>query len=485
MGIDFHRAEYEAALPDWKMIDDMCDEKHLSDHIPDLDVLVEKNGLGKTKNDKFKERASFFGATRLTLQSLVGTAFEKDPMVTLPPKLGYMLKNVDGGGSDIWQQMQAATGQVIRKARCGLFVTMPATEGPTSVADQEAGRVLATIHLIDARRIINWWTTRDGAETILAGVIFTDTQETIDNYEVKAAPIRRELALDEAGNFFDRTWRKADKGKDEWIADDPIYPRQGNGALWRRIPFMFLGAEANSWSMQTPPMISIARKNRDHLRNSAINEEGIWFSGHIQPVADEMDAAALDTLLKAQGEGGFKIGGGQLLVAMGFRFEVAEPNTAARQAMIDKAEEMAALGARFLQAGTVAKTATQSSGEAKIGHSVLSLVSVNVEDGYQWAVEQAAIYMNESGSVEVKLNRSFMEPEVTAEKMREIRETVLAGMAPAETMFRALQRSGDLPPEMTLEQYQAQMDQAGTLLDRQVEAAIRDRAAAMTQGNPA
>jgi hypothetical protein len=184
---------------------------------------------------------------------------------------------------------------------------------------------------------------------------------------------------------------------------------------------------------------------------------------------------------------GFKIGGGQLLVAKGFRFEVADPTTAARQGMIDKAEEMAALGARFVQPGTAVKTATQSRSDDKTAHSVLSLACVNVEDGYQWACETAARYMNlDPGAVEVKISRQFMEPEITAEKMREIRENVLAGLLPLESAFRAAQRAGDLPPEMTFEEFESAVSEAGTLVERQVEQAMRDRAAALQRpGDPA
>lgn len=459
MTIDARRQEYDDALPVWKLIDDMCDEKNLADHIPDLDVL-KVAGENDRKNRAFKDRASFFGASRLTLQSLIGVAFEVDPSIELPPQLDYLRKNVDGGGADIWQQMQLATGQVLRKGRIGLFVAMPATGGNVSVADQEAGRVASTIHAIDARRIINWWTRKDGAETILGGVVFTDARETLEDYEIKRTETRRELAIDDNGRFYDRTWIKSDKD-DKWIPEEAVYPVKGNGGAWSRIPFMFVGSEINSWDVQTPPMISLARKNRDHLRNSAINEEGIWFSGHIQPVADELDPVAMEGLVKAQGEGSFKIGGGQLLVAKGFRFEVAEPNTAARQGMLDKAEEMAALGARFVRPGEAAKTATQSAGDMKTQHSVLSLISVNVEDAYQWACERAAEYMRASGAVKIKLHRGFMDPEVTPEKMREIRENVLSGLAPLETMFIAMQRAGDIDPETSFEEFREEVQANG------------------------
>ena len=473
MAIDWQRPEYNRELPRWSLVDDMAEERNLARHIPDLDVLKgtdsyvdEASGRvqyfatqDSSRNAEFKNRASFFGATRMTLESLIGIAFERDPQIELPTGLEYLLTNVDGSGCDMWQQMQEATGEALKKARGGLYVTMPQVDGGTSLADQEALRNVATVQLITAERIVNWWTTTDGSETYLAGVVFTDTRDTVDDYEVTQTPTRRELALDEAGYFFDRTWVESTDGKGgmSWLPEEPIYATDSSGSRLRRLPFMFFGARSNSWRIQIPPMLSLASKNRDHLVNSAINEEGIWFSGHIQPVADEMDPEALDVISGA----GFKIGGGHMMIAKGFRFEVAEPNTASRQGMMDKAEEMAALGAKIITPGGVAKTAQQDAGEQRASHSVLSLVCVNIEDVYQWACETAQAFVGAAGDITIKINRSFMEPAITVEKTKELRENLLSGVIGPDEMFRALQLSGDIDPAKTLDDYREELADRG------------------------
>lgn len=466
MSIDWKRPEYEEELPCWSLVDDMVREKNLTQYIPDLDILKKTNSVrgddGRTnyystpdslRNIEFKDRASFFGASQLTLESLIGIAFERDPQITLPSGMDYLLTNVDGSGVDMWQQMQEATAETLKKARGGLYVTMPQVES-TSLADQESLRNVATVHLIDAKRIINWWTATDGAETYIAGVVFTDCRQVIDDYEVKDIPTRRELSLDDGGNFFDRTWVKDD---DEWVPEDPVYPTNSAGQTFRRIPFLFFGARRNHWNMQTPPLLSLSRKNRDHFRNSAIVEDIGWYAGHIQPACDELDPEALDIITA----GGFQIGSRQLLVAKGFRYEAPPSDVYAFSLMKNKAEEMAALGARILQPGTVAKTATQAAGEQRTQHSVLSLCLVNIEDAYSWACERVAEFMGITGEIEVKLNRSFMEPSVTSEKMREMRENLLSGVIGAEEMFMTLQRSGDIDPAKTVDEYREEMAERG------------------------
>lgn len=463
MAIDWQRPEYASELPRWQLIDDMAEERNLVRHIPDLDVLkgqtAYRDDAGNTTfvpdplqdgNRDFKDRASFFGATRLTLESLVGVAFERDPQISLPQGMEYLLTNADGSGVDLWQQMQQTVAEVLKKARAGLYVTMPPTDGEASIADQESLRAVATINHIDARRVLNWWTRTDGADTYLAGVVFTDTREVIEDYEVEAQQICRELALDGAGNFFDRAWVKVGE---KWVPEDPVYPTDAGGAPLRRIPFLFVGARRNHWAVQVSPMLSIARKNRDHYRNSAIVEEIAWYSGHIQPACDEMDPEAFDIVNKS----GFAIGARHLLVAKGFKYAVPPSDVFVLELMKHKAEEMASLGARLIQPGTVAKTAQQDAGEQRAQHSVLSLVSVNVEDAYQWACEQVQAFMGFAGEIEIKMNRAFMEPAVTAEKMRDMRENLLSGLIGPDEAYRILQRAGDLGPDKTLKDYREEL----------------------------
>jgi hypothetical protein len=458
MSVDWRRQEFEAALPRWKLVDDMADEVNLDSHLPMLNPQ-DTSPDNRARNQMYRDRASFTGFTRITLQGLVGAAFEDDPQITLPGELEYLLKNADGTGVDLYQQMQACVGQVLRKGRAGLFVTMPPTGGDVSRADVAAGRFVATIHMIDAARIINWWTKTDGAETYLAGVVFTDSVEMRTGFEAKHKDARRALVLDDAGNYFDQLWVKADEGKDEWLPQEPIYPTQSNGQLWRRIPFFFVGAERNAWEIQNAPLYSLATKNRDHYRNSADHEESLWFAGQAQPWARGLDATALEEMKAA----GVYIGSRQLIVADSFAFASAEPNTAVRQAMLDKMAEMAAIGARFLQPGTVAKTATQSSGELKASNSVLSLVCSNVEDAYQWACEQAALFMKATGEIVIEIQRGFMEPEVTAELQREMRENFLAGVIGPMELFTFLQRAGLISSEKTLEEYREELDARGMI----------------------
>lgn len=457
MAIDYQRDEYKAALPKWRLVNDMAAEDNLADHLIPLNPH-DTSQENRARNEAYAERASFLGATEFTLKGLAGIAFEKDPEITLPAQLGYLLTNANGAGLDLYQQMQTTTANVLKNGRSGLFVTYPPTDGDTSRADQEANRSIATIHTIDATRIINWGYTAFGAEVKLSLVVFTDTLETFEDYERKATPILRELALED-GRFVDRKWHQPD-GKSAWEVLDEAFPLQGNGQPWSEIPFTFVGAEDNSDKIVTPPLYSLAKLNRDHWRTSADHRESLWFAGQVQPWASNVDQNTLDQWQAA----GIYVGSRQMLCLPEggtFGFAQASPNTANRDELDRLKDDMAAVGARFIEPGSANKTAQQDAGERKVQHSILSLISVNVEDAYQMACEWAANYMNVTGEIGVKLSREFMEPELNDAARNYILGLYDRGLVGEADLLPILKRDRLIDGEKTEDEYAEEVRQRG------------------------
>ena len=449
MAIDYQRDEYKAALPKWQLVNDMASEENLASHLIELNPH-DTSKENEARNEAYAERASFFGATEFTLKGLNGVAFEDDPSISLPSGLDYLLKNANGQGLDLYQQMQNTTANVLKNARSGLFVTYPPTEGDTSRADQENNRSVATIHVIDATRIINWGYTSFGAEVKLSLLVFTDTMETFEDYEVEEVEIIRELALVD-GLYVDRKWYKPAKSS-TWEILEASEPLQGNGQRWNSIPFTFVGSEDNSDRIVTPPLFSLAKMNRDHWRTSADHRESLWFAGQVQPWASNVDESTLEQWAKA----GIYVGSRQMLCLPEggqFGFAQADPNTANRDELDRLENSMAKIGARFIEPGSANKTAQQDAGERKVQHSILSLISVNVEDAYQQACEWAGIYMNVDGDIDVTLARDFMQPELSDAARNYILGLHDRGLIGDEDMLPILKRDKLVDAEKTEDEY--------------------------------
>ena len=457
--------DYESKLVNWKLADDMVESKnqgaHLIEQYPDDD-----SSENKQRNKDYKDRASWLGVSGFTLAGLIGTAYEKAPVIEMPSQLEYMRKNVDGSNVSLNQQIQSTTREVLKAGRSGLFTTYPDTNGKAvSVADMESLKFVPTIHMIKAGRLVNWDTMQIGAEVVLSLVVFTDSQVVRTKYKHEITPTRRELALvgTDAGGlvFTDSTWMQ--NKKNEWVlVDGPNVPTRGDGTPWDRIPFTFVGAVDNNTHIDKAPMIDICTKNRDHYRNSADNEESVYYCGQAQPWANGLDVDTFEEMKKA----GIYVGARKMLglpEGSSFEFAVSPPNTSVRQAMIDKVDEMASIGARLLKQGTVAKTAAQAVGENAVQHSILSLAVENVATAYTLALGWAGVYQNQPDSVTVEPDKGFMTTPITAQDLTAFKDLVLAGVLTPMEQHQYLIKHDIADPEKSFEDRQEELEASASI----------------------
>ena len=465
MAVNFEREEYKTALPRWDMVDACCEETGLGDLLLPINPHDESKE-NRQRNKDYCDRASWFGASAFTEAGLIGTAFEDPPALELPAQLEPLIEDCDGQGVDLQQQMQATLAQVLRKGRCCLMASYPQSEGDTSLADQMSGEKRATIQMIDAKRVINWWATSKGAKTLIAGVVFHDSIETVADFTVSRTPTIRALELRDGG-VWDSMWIKTDGGDWEKVAEFQL--RNAAGNAWQEIPFGFVGAFDNTASIDRAPLLSIARLNAAHYRNSADFEEACFFAGNPQPW---VKGWTQDDVSDAAGQG-FYLGSRQVIVADNFAFAQANPNVMAREAMGDKEAQMKALGARMLEPGTVAKTATEASGEHRIQHSILSLAVANVEDAYNRALRWCAEY---EGSPEgfVTFQREYMRKDVSIEKVNAFLQLWDRALAGPEEAHRVLTAANIVDPDKAPEDYAEELAARGAGIEPVTDDASAD-----------
>ena len=457
--IGINRPEYDEYCGDWELVDNAVESEGLDKYLPKLyptDVSEEN----RARNADYKRRASWLGVTGFTLAGLIGTAYAKPPKITLPSGLDFMRGNVDGTGVSLAQGIQSSTREVLKTGRAGLFVTYPDTGGVgVSLADMASLKYAPTIHRVDADAIVNWGQTRIGAETVISLVVFTGEKRIGGNFSEKTIPIRRELRLvniDGSYIFTDTTWRQNEKR--EWvILEGPFTPTNGAGKHWDRIPFAFIGAVDNTPSVDKSPMIDLARKNVAHYRNSADYEENVWFCGQAQPWASGL---AIEDAIDLK-EHGVYVGARRLLTLPDggkFEYTTAPANVMVRQAMLDKVEEMASIGARLIQRGTVAKTAAQAIGEHSVQHSILSLAVENVATAYTVALKWAAEYHNQpADAIAVEPDKDFMTTPITPQDMQAFGGMITLGIIPESDQLRYLQSHDIVDPEKTIDEYKAEL----------------------------
>lgn len=460
MAVDFQHKDYKANINRWQDIDNVVNGTNLDQYLRELNP-TDTSVANIKRNEAYKKFAVFYNFTAYTLAGLLGEAYIHDPVIDLPAGLEYLNDNCDGLGNSLVQCSQSSEGETLKKGRAGLLTTFPKVDGPVSRADINSGRVRATISQIDAKRIVNWRVSNFGGISKLSLLVIKESldENHEDGFSLKEETIYRELRLID-GECIDRKWRKNEKeDKFEIIEGSEHILLDGNGSKWDEIPFSFIGSSNNDSTVDSVDMYDLAIINISHYRNSADFEDSVWYSGQSQPWASGIDESFLQMMKDHQ----MYVGGRNLFgVPSGesFGFAVAPPNPLVRQAMIDKVELAMGLGARFIQPGSAAKTATQSAGEQKAAYSILSLVSANVSDAYTKALKFAARYMNQDeDSIAFQLNTEFLPVSATSADIKEMVAGWVSGAVPTDDYTRYMQKIGRFNKETPIEDYRDLLDE--------------------------
>tara|TARA_B100000678_G_scaffold237062_1_gene206772 strand:+ start:1639 stop:3018 length:1380 start_codon:yes stop_codon:yes gene_type:complete len=459
MSIDYKREDYLKAYDVWQKIEHVIKQEELKQYLLTLNAF-DTSDQNKCLNENYKKRAVFYPLTAFTVEGMVGSVFRKTPTLNVPPSMEYVTNNVDGAGNSIYQQSQAVFAEVIAKGRAGLVVSYPPVEGEQSQADIVAGRNVPTISYVDPEQVINWRTETIGSKTFLSLVVIAEDREQVaeDGYTVECISVRRELLLDN-GVYVERIWYPTDE-KDEWVIEDEFIPRKANGSTWSSIPFTFVGSENNDWFIDNPPMKAMANLNIAHYRNSADYEESVFLCGQAQAYIDsqEISQDMIDNLEKNN----FYIGS-RALAPFKLGFAQADPNPLVRQAMVDKVEQMASIGARMVQPGSASKTATQSRGEQEVQHSTISLVAANVSEAYTMCLQWMGEYANVTHDFEYSLNVDLLTDNVDANKLKVMGEFTRLGLLPKADWIRYMKKEGLFEEDKTVEDYLDELDVTETV----------------------
>jgi hypothetical protein len=193
--------------------------------------------------------------------------------------------------------------------------------------------------------------------------------------------------------------------------------------------------------------------NIGHYRNSADYEDSIWYAGQAQPWMSGVDENHIQLI----NDNKIYSGSRQLMpvpAGESFGYASAPPNPLVRQAMLDKVELAKALGARFIQPGGVAKTATQAAGEMKVANSILSLISANVSEAYVKSIGFVGAYMGvDSTGVVFELNNHFVPEGATAQDIQQKVNAWLTGAIGLADHLNNMKNIGLVSQDKTIEEF--------------------------------
>ncbi|SSV40319.1 Uncharacterised protein [Acinetobacter nosocomialis] len=477
--VTFKHAEYVKNVGLWQKIDDVCDGEDAVKEQREK-YLPKPNAHDKTpENDAayaaYLTRAVFYEVTGTTLNSLVGAAFAADPSFKFTPELEHLERNANGAGLSAYQLAQTGIRHLLKHYRCALYVDYPDVIPARNLKEHKEQNSYPMIHLLNAVDVINWDSMMVGNQKKLCLVVIREVVSTrgSDGFSKEDREQFRVLRLepDENGEFAYsvQIYTKNDKGKYE--GGPKKFPTDHSGRTWSYIPFTFVGAVDNSEEIKKPPLLALANLNLAHYRDSADFQESVFYMGQPQYYVSGVNWQWFDEA-KARG---IYVGAKVLLPLPEngkLGIEQANPNTLSREAMKDKWNQMKELGARLIEKGSAAKTATEANNDDAVKHSVLSLCVVNMNEALSMALRWCAKYVIANvdalnkDDLMFEISQEFNKQGYLAELARQLFEAALQGRSSFKSWWEYNQ-TGMFPKQKYEDELQnVEAEQDGTLNQR-------------------
>ena len=337
-----------------------------------------------TRYQQYLTRAVFSNITQRMARTLIGFGFLREPKIELPPQLSVLEDDASGTGLPLVQLAKELALNVIVYGRAGLLVDFPSR----TIADPN--RLRPYVDLYYATEIINWLVR--GRR--LQFVTLRRPIPSVEGYNVSETNSWRILEMvggnrrdfSAGGNYVSKLYN----GDSERSTN--VVPVDFSRNTFDHITFHICGAFDNSWNIDGAPLAPVASLNLAHYRNSADAEEIAFISGQPQTfivgLENEVVREQKDKDLVIGSRSGIALGpeGNAIMLQ-------ANPNTAARQLMLDKEELMQKLGVQLVASTSTVQTATEVVTGTLISNSVLTTALQNVSLCITKALKDACLYV--------------------------------------------------------------------------------------------
>lgn len=405
----------------------------------------------------YQERAAFFNATGRTLDALTGLIFAKDPQYELPTAIAPYADDITLTDTNLREFSEQIVEEQLAVGRVGIMVDYPqGIPANITVAMAEAMNARPFLRWYSAENLINWRTNIINGARVLTLVVLREIIEEYQNEFTAEEDIQyRVLDLTQEGYRV----RIMD---DEGAVKSEVYP-QIKGAPMRFIPFTILGANSCDPEVQKPPLLDLVDTNLAHYRNGADYEHGLHFTGLPTPYV-----------------AGVQLDEGQTL-SIGSQSAWVFPDPSAkaeflefkgdglgtlREAMKDKEQRMAVLGARMLvdegRRGEAFQTVELRFTNER---SVLASIARSSSDGIKRCLNWMAEWVGAPQDVEFSLNTDFGATKMQPQMLTALVAAYQNDVMPLSVLFDNMQRGELVRRDMTYEQYEAEIDERGPSLD--------------------
>ena len=466
---------YGTAKPRWQRCRDAYEggdavRERGTSYLPKLD------GQSGPEYEAYKLRADFYGATGRTVDGLAGAVLRKAPAIEAPEAVRPHLADVTSQGVPLEAFAKALVEQDLCVGRAGILVDLPAQE------QTEARPYWVSYR---AEQIINWRTAVRNGRRVLTLVVLQETDskvDAVDPFVQKDVTQYRVLELRApvpGGSevYTVTVWTKSPEAKqgeaESWAAGDPVEPKRRGESL-TFIPFVFVGPAGITDEVGKPPLLDLIDLNFSHYRSSADLERARFFTSSPTPYICGFNGAGV-TPASPDNPEGHAVATPVYRIGSSVAWTFQDPNTkvgmleytgqglgALRDALRDKQEQMAVLGARLLEAQ---KADAEAAATVRLRHagdeSVLKKITIAVDQALtqalRWHVWWAGITAPDE-EVTVQLNTDFLGIVISPDLVAKLLLSLQAGEISSRTFYWNLTRAELTRPGVSFETERDEID---------------------------
>ena len=459
MGVDHKCSAYTKHSDNWKKVRDvLVGEQAIREG--GTRYLPRPAGMDDSEWKCYLERAHFFGATGRTADGLHGAIFQKKPVLSedAPEKLKELLADIDRSGRTLDQFASDCVWDALPTNWGGILVDYPSVDDTIDRGTAERLGLRAYAAWYSAESIINWRFETRGNQQVLTFLVLHEPysrQLAGNEFETENKNRYRVLNFDENGNYQVRIYDYASEGG----LTAPVataFPKIKNENL-KFIPFFTFPGKEPDKSM----LLDLANENIGHYQKTADYENGLHLTGIPTPYA------SCRAPINEKGETiTVEMGGNRFLwlgdpAATAAYLEFTGQGLSTLEKAIQNCEErMAILGARIISAE---KKGVESADAARIHrageNSVLASFALNASDVLTKVIRLLAQWEDIPGCEEVtyRLNSEYDTAQMEAQLFSAIVQARLSREMPKSVYFWNLQKSGNIPDDMTLEKWDEEL----------------------------
>ena len=401
--------------------------------------LPKPEAMDNKQYSAYKQRAVFYPVADRTLNGLTGLVFRNQPVFELPERLESYRENATVDGNPLNILAENIIRDILSLGRFGML---------PDFAPNATSKDIPHIATYCAQDICDWNVEIINGRHKLVRVELRDMPDSDTEERLELAliddiyTVRRWVSSQNNGN-------SKKKKPSSWHLISEVMPII-NGRNLNYIPFIFVNTYDLLPNVTKPPMLDLVDVNLAHYQNSADYEHALFMTAQATPwvsgnFTQENEPSTI-------GAGSFWVLPVDAKAGM-LEFSGAGIS-AQRQAMEDKKNDMASLGARMIFEGQVRNEASDTA--RMRGRSELALLgsAVNVtEAALKKIISICAEWIGAAKEkVIVKLNRDWIETRMAGKDIKELVAAWQGGAISYDTLYANLQKGEIASIERSAEQ---------------------------------